>query len=61
MLWRVVVWVATAVISLLTLVLLLPTLFKVVYGIMKLFAVAIRSYWRGWRDLQRARRVKHGL
>ena len=56
MLWRVIVWVATAVISLLTLVLLLPSLFKVVYGIMKLFAVAAGAYWRGWRQLQRARR-----
>jgi len=56
MLWRVVVWAATAVISLLTLVLLLPSLFKVVYGIMKLFAVAVRAYWRAWRELQRARR-----
>ena len=54
MLWRVVVWAATAVISLLTLVLLLPSLFRVLYGFVKLVAVAIMAYWRGWRQLQRA-------
>ena len=54
--WRVVVWVATAVISLLTLVLLLPSLFRVLYGFVKLIAIAVRAHWRGWWQLRRARR-----
>ena len=61
MLWKVTVWVATVVISLLTLVLLVPTLVKVGYGTMKIFAGAARAHWRGQRQLRRARKVKHGL
>ncbi len=61
MLWKVTVWIVTAVMCFLTLVLLLPTLVKVGYGTMKIFAGALRAHWRGQRQLRRARRVKHGL
>ncbi len=56
MILRAIVWVATGVICCLTLVLLLPTLVKVGYGTMKIFAGAVRAHWRGQRQLRRARR-----
>ena len=56
MLWKVTVWAATGVICFLTLVLLVPTILKVGYGTMKIFAGASRTYWRGWWQLQKARR-----
>ncbi len=56
MISKTIVWAATAVLCFLTLVLLVPTLLKVGYGTMKLFAVAVRAHWRGWWHLRRARR-----
>ena len=61
MISKVIVWVATAIMCFLTLVLLLPSLFKVGYGTMKIFAGAVRAHWRGQRQLRRARRVKYGV
>ncbi len=61
MLWKVTVWVATGILCCLTLVLLLPTLVKVGYGTMKIFASAAKAHWRGQRQLRKARRVKYGL
>ena len=61
MISRAIIWAATVAMYLLTLVLLLPTLFKVGYGTMKIFAGAVRAHWRGQRQLRRARRVKYGL
>ncbi len=58
MISKTIVWVATAALCFLTLVLLLPTLLKVGYGTMKLFAVAVRAHWRGRRLLRNARRMK---
>ncbi len=58
MISKVSVWAATAALCFLTLVLLLPTLFKVGYETMKLFAVAVRAHWRGQRQLRSARRMK---
>ena len=52
-----IVWATTAVMCFLTLVLLLPTLFKVLYGTMKIFAGAVRAHWRGRRQLRSARRM----
>ena len=59
MISRVIIWAATVAMYLLTLVLLLPTLFKVLYGTMKIFAGALGAHWRGQRQLRRARRVKY--
>jgi hypothetical protein len=56
MISKTIVWVATGVICCLTLVLLVPTLVKVGYGTMKIFAGATRAHWRGRRQLHRARR-----
>ncbi len=56
MISRAIVWAARAVLCFLTLVLLLPTLAKVGYGTMKIFAGALRAHWRGQRQLRRARR-----
>ncbi len=61
MILRAIVWVATGVICFLTLLLLLPTLLKVLYGTMKIFAGAARAHWRGQRQLRRARRMKYGF
>ncbi len=58
MISRAIVWVATVVMCFLTLVLLLPTLFKVLYGTTKIFAGAVRAHWRGQRLLRSARRMK---
>jgi hypothetical protein len=58
MISRAIVWAATAVLCFLTLVLLLPTLFKVSYGTMKIFAGAVGAHWRGQRLLRSARRMK---
>jgi hypothetical protein len=56
-----IVWAARVVLCFLTLVLLVPTILKVLYGTMKIFAGATRAHWRGQRQLRRAQRVKHGL
>ncbi len=58
MIRRAFVWVATAVICFVTLVLLLPTLAKVGYGTMRIFAGAVRAHWRGRRLLRSARRMR---
>jgi hypothetical protein len=58
MISKAIVWVARAVLCLLTLVLLLPTLAKVGYGTMKIFAGAVKAHWRGQRLLRNARRMK---
>ena len=57
MISKTIVWVATGVICCLTLVLLLPTLFKVGYGTVKLIAIAVKAHWRGQRLLRSARRM----
>ncbi len=56
MISKAIVWAARVLLCFLTLVLLLPTLFKVGYGTMKIFAGAVRAHWRGQRQLRRARR-----
>ncbi len=58
MISKAIVWAATAIMCFLTLVLLLPTLLKVGYGTIKLFAVALGAHWRGRRLLRSARRMK---
>lgn len=61
MFWKLTIWATTAIFCFLTLVLLLPTLLKVLYGTVKLIATGVMAHWRGQRQLRRARRVKHGL
>ncbi len=56
MILRAIVWAARVLLCLLTLVLLVPTILKVGYGTMRIFAGALRTYWRGWWQLHRARR-----
>ena len=56
-----IVWVVTGVICCLILVLLVPTILKVGYGTMRIFAGALLAHWRGQRQLRRARRMKHGF
>ncbi len=56
MISKAIVWAARVVLCLLILVLLLPTILKVGYGTMKIFAGATRAHWRGQRQLRRARR-----
>ncbi len=58
MISKAIVWAARVVLCLLTLVLLLPTLLKVLYGTMRIFAGAVRAHWRGRRLLRSARRMR---
>ncbi len=58
MISKAIVWVATAVICCLTLMLLVPTILKVLYGTVKLIAIGVMAHWRGQRLLRSARRMK---
>ncbi len=58
MISKAIVWAATGVICCLTLMLLVPTILKVGYGTMRIFAGAVKAHWRGQRLLRSARRMK---